>query len=84
MQTHTVDSVSVFIFDPAKTVVDCFRFRQHVGLDLTLEGLHNVVRFDKVKPAQIVDYTREVRIWSVLRPYLEAVIADSANLGNRI
>ena len=56
VQTHTVDDVSVPIFEPAKTVVDCFRFRQHVGLDVALEGLHNVIRSGKVKPAQIVRY----------------------------
>ena len=78
VQTHTVDGVSVPIFDPAKTVVDCFRFRQHVGLDVALEGLHNVMRSGKVKPAQIVDYARDTRIWSVLRPYLETVVADGA------
>ena len=76
VQTHIVDGVSVPIFDPAKTVVDCFRFRQRVGLDVALEGLHNVVRSGKAKPAQIIDYAREIRIWSVLRPYLETVVAD--------
>ena len=78
VQTHTIDGVSVPIFDPAKTVVDCFRFRQHVGLDVALEGLHNVMRSGKVKPAQIVRYARDTRIWSVLRPYLETVVADGA------
>ena len=78
VQTHTVDGVSVPIFDPAKTIVDCFRFRQHVGLDVALEGLHNVMRSGKVKPAQIVGYARDTRIWSVLRPYLETVVADGA------
>ncbi len=78
VQTHTVDGVSVPIFDPAKTVVDCFRFRQHVGLDVALEGLHNVVRSGKARPARIVDYARDTRIWSVLRPYLETVVADGA------
>lgn len=78
VQSHTVDGVSVRIFDPAKTVVDCFRFRQHVGLDVALEGLHNVVRSGKAMPAQIVDYARDIRIWSVLRPYLETVVADGA------
>ena len=78
VQTHTVDGVSVPVFDPAKTVVDCFRFRQHVGLDVALEGLHNVMRSGKAKPPQIVRYARDTRIWSVLRPYLETVVADDA------
>ena len=78
VQAHAIDGVSVPIFDAAKTVVDCFRFRQHVGLDVALEGLHNVVRSGKAKPAQIVGYARDIRIWSVLRPYLETVVAGGA------
>lgn len=78
VQSHTIDGVSVPIFDPAKTVVDCFRFRQHIGLDIALEGLHNVIKSGKAKPVQIVDYARDTRIWSVLRPYLETVVADGA------
>lgn len=76
VQTHTIDRVSVPIFNPAKTVLDCFRFRKHVGFDVALEGLHNVTRSGKVKPAEIVQYARDTRIWSVLRPYLETVVAD--------
>ena len=88
VQTHTVDGVSVPIFDPAKTVVDCFRFRQHVGLDVALEGLHNVVRSGKAKPAQIVDYARDIRIWLGVKASrnLEDAVALSrsfAHLGRR-
>ncbi len=78
VQTHIIDRVSVPIFDPARSVVDCFRFRQYVGLDVALEGLHNVIRSGKAKPSQIVDYARDFRIWSVLRPYLEAVVVDGS------
>ena len=78
VQIHTIDRVPVPIFDPAKTVVDCFRFRRLVGLDVSLEGLHNVVRSGKAKPSELVGYAREIRIWSVLRPYLKAVVADGA------
>ena len=78
VEIHSIDGVSVPIFNPAKTVVDCFRFRKHVGLDVALEGLHRVVRSEKAKPAEIVQYARDTRIWSVLRPYLETVVADGA------
>lgn len=78
MQVHTIDGVAVPIFNPAKTVVDCFRFRQHIGLDVALEGLHTAVKSGKARPTQIVYYARETRIWSVLSPYLEAVVADGA------
>lgn len=78
VETHTIDRVSVPVFDPAKTVVDCFRYRKHVGLDVALEGLRNVIRSDKAKPAEVVQYARDMRIWSVLRPYLEMAVADGA------
>ena len=78
VEMHSIDGVAVPIFNPAKTVVDCFRFRRHVGFDVALEGLHSVMRSEKAKPAEIVQYARETRIWSVLRPYLETVVADGA------
>ena len=78
VEMHRIDGVAVPIFNPAKTVVDCFRFRKHVGFDVVLEGLHRVVRSEKAKPAEIVQYARDTRIWSVLRPYLETVVADGA------
>ena len=78
VETRIVDGVPVPIFGPAKTVVDCFRYRKHVGLDVALEGLRNVIRSDKAKPAEIVQYARDMRIWSVLRPYLEMAVADGA------
>ena len=78
VEIHTVDGVAVPIFNPAKTVVDCFRFRKLVGFDVALEGLHNVIKPGKTKPAEIIRYARDTRIWSVLRPYLETVVADGA------
>ena len=78
VEVHRIDGVEVPIFNPAKTVVDCFRFRKHVGFDVALAGLHSVMRSGQAKPAEIVQYARETRIWSVLRPYLETVVADGA------
>ena len=78
VEIHSIDGVSVPIFSAAKTVVDCFRFRKHVGLDVALEGLHGVARSGQANTAEIVRYARDTRIWSILRPYLEAVVADGA------
>ncbi len=78
VEIHNIDGVPVPIYNPAKTVVDCFRFRKLVGFNVALEGLHNVVKPGKAKPAEIVRFARATRIWSVLRPYLETVVADGA------
>jgi predicted transcriptional regulator of viral defense system len=76
IDTQIIDSVPVKIFDPAKTVVDCFRYRRSVGIDVALEGLRMALRSRKASPAKIADYARDLRIWSVVRPYLESMAAD--------
>jgi len=76
IKTHIIDSVPVRLFDPAKTVVDCFRYRRTVGLDVALEALRMALRSRKATPDAIARYARTLRIWSVLRPYLESTVAD--------
>ena len=76
LETHSIDAVPVRIFDPAKSIVDCFRFRSAVGLDVALEALRMGWRSRKAKPDDIVRYAQQLRIWSVVRPYLESVVAD--------
>ncbi len=77
VETHNnIDSVPVRIFDPAKTVVDCFRYRRSVGIDVALEALRMALRSRKARPAKIAEYAQNLRIWSVVRPYLEGMAAD--------
>jgi predicted transcriptional regulator of viral defense system len=76
IDTHIIDSVAVRITDPAKTVVDCFRYRKTVGLDVALEALRMALRSSKASPDQITHYARNLRIWTVIRPYLESLAAD--------
>lgn len=76
VETHTIDGVPVRIFDPAKTIVDCFRYRRSVGADVALEALRMGLRARKARAARIAHYARELRIRSVVRPYLESMAAD--------
>ena len=75
-EIQTIDSIPVKIFDPAKSIVDSFRFRNAVGLDVALEALRMGWRSRKAKPDDIANYAQALRIWSVVRPYLESVVAD--------
>ncbi|MGI9506711.1 MAG: type IV toxin-antitoxin system AbiEi family antitoxin domain-containing protein [Geminicoccaceae bacterium] len=76
VETHMIDSVPVKIFHPAKTIVDCFRFRNKVGLDVALEALRMGWRSRKASSDEITDYAQKLRAWNVIRPYLESVVAD--------
>lgn len=78
VERHTVEGVNVAVFSPAKTIVDCFRYRNKIGLDVALEGLRQGLRSRKVTPDQLWQFARDARIWSVIKPYLEAMVADGA------
>jgi predicted transcriptional regulator of viral defense system len=79
VETRTVEGVSVRITGPARTVVDCFRFRSRVGLDVALEALRESLRGRHTTGEQIRRAAEACRALTVVRPYLEAV-SLSANL----
>lgn len=70
---HVIDGVPVRITNPARTIVDLFRYRRKTGLNLAIEGLREALRGRKATPAQIAHYAEEANIWKVVQPYLEAV-----------
>lgn len=76
VKTVAIDGAPVRIFTPAKTVVDCFRYRSTVGLDVALEALRMALRARKATPDAIATMAKKLRIWTVIAPYLESVVAD--------
>jgi predicted transcriptional regulator of viral defense system len=68
-----IDGVNVRVYDLPKTVVDCFRFRNKIGLDVAVESLNEAIKRKGVRPAELLRYARLCRIESVLLPYLEAI-----------
>lgn len=76
IETHDIEGVAVRIFDVPKTVVDCFRYRNKIGLDVALEGMREALKNRRCRPDDIRHYALELRAWSSLRPYLEATLAD--------
>lgn len=77
IEAHVIEGVGVRIYDPAKTVVDCFRYRNKIGLDVALEGLGEAIRQRRARPEDVVRYAKACRAWTVIRPYLEAVVSDA-------
>ena len=84
IEEHLVGGVSVPIYCPAKTVIDLFRYRKQAGvryrnspgLNLAIEGLREALRQRKATPADIARYAEEAGIGNVVRPYLDAMIAN--------
>lgn len=73
VETRMVEGVTVRITSPAKTVADCFRFRRHVGLEVALAALRDYLRSRKGNIDELVVAARADRIYSFMRPYLEAL-----------
>ena len=67
--------VSVSITSPARTVVDCFRYRNKVGMDVAMEALRDAVRSRKTTVDEISRAAEVCRIRTVIGPYLEALSA---------
>jgi predicted transcriptional regulator of viral defense system len=78
VERHRIENVDVPITDPARAIVDCFRYRTKVGLDVAMEGLREGLRRRRCTPDQLWQYARRARVWSVMRPYVEAMVSDVA------
>lgn len=73
IESVEVDGVSVSVFNPAKTVADCFKYRNKIGLDVALEALSAAYRARRVTMDDLWHYAKIDRVHNVMRPYLEAL-----------
>jgi predicted transcriptional regulator of viral defense system len=73
-EEHTVDGVQVKVYGPAKTVADCFKFRNKVGLDVALEALRDCWRARRATMDELWAAARVCRMANVMRPYLESLV----------
>ncbi len=71
VEEHSIEGVTVRITNPAKTVADCFKFRNKVGLDIALEALRDAWRKRKVTMVELDRFAATNRVTNVMRPYLE-------------
>lgn len=68
-----IDGVQVPVFNPAKTVADCFKYRNKIGLDVALEALRDGWSQRKLTMDALWHYATVNRVANVMRPYLESV-----------
>lgn len=73
IEQHQVEGVAVRVYSPAKTVADCFKFRNKIGLDVALEALKDSIRQKKASVNEIYRYAKICRVSNVIRPYMEAL-----------
>ncbi len=73
VELHIVDGVPVHVTGVAKTVVDCFKYRNKIGLDVALEALREAWRAKRTTSDELWDYATLCRVANVMRPYLESL-----------
>lgn len=72
-EEHIVDDVIIRIIGVAKTVADCFKYRNKIGLDVALEALRDVWYEKCVTSDEIWRYAKVCRVANVTRPYLDSL-----------
>lgn len=75
IEEHVIEGVRVPVYSPAKTVADCFRYRNKIGLDVAIEALRECLRAQRCNRNDLWHYAGVCRVQNVIRPYLEAVTA---------
>jgi len=71
---HNVEGVPVRIYNPAKTVADCFKYRNKIGLDVAIEALREVIRGRRCTTDDLWRYAKICRVTKIMRPYMEAIV----------
>jgi len=74
IETHTMDNVDIKVYSVAKTIADCFKFRNKIGMDVALEALREGLRYKRCTPEEILRFARINRVERVILPYVEALI----------
>src|SRR5690606_12755497 len=74
VQEYVVEGVTVRVYSPAKTVADCFKYRNKIGIDVAIEALRDCLRQRKATADELWQAAKVCRMTNVMRPYLEATV----------
>lgn len=74
IETHQIDNTAVQVYSAEKTLADCFKYRNKIGMDTVLEALTLYRDQYRPKPGKLIEYAKVCRVEKVMRPYLEALL----------
>lgn len=72
VEEHIIENIRIRVYNPAKTVADCFKYRNKIGLDVAMEALKDCLDKKQCTIDQLWEYARLCRVSNVMRPYLES------------
>lgn len=74
VDTHSIESIPIKVYNMEKTVADCFKFRHRLGLDVALEALKQYRKRRRPQTHLLLKYARINRVERIMKPYLEALL----------
>jgi predicted transcriptional regulator of viral defense system len=74
VEKHLIEGVSVKVYNKAKTIADCFKYRNKIGLDIALEALKDCRQRKLCTNDQLWEYAKLCRVSNIMKPYLEAIL----------
>jgi predicted transcriptional regulator of viral defense system len=74
IETHRLEGHAVRVYSLARTVADCFRFRNTIGLDVALEALKEAWRSRRLKMDELNRIAKQLRVNRVMQPYIETIV----------
>lgn len=74
VEEHSIDGVSVKIYNAEKTLADCFKYRNKIGLDVCIEALKLYKSRKKVNVQEIIKFAKICRVYKIITPHLESIL----------
>jgi predicted transcriptional regulator of viral defense system len=74
IEVHKISGVDINIYSPEKTVVDCFKYRNKIGLDVAIEALKFWRKKKNARINKLIEYAKICRVYNVIKPYAEAML----------
>jgi predicted transcriptional regulator of viral defense system len=74
VKEYQIDGVTVRVSSIEKTIADCFKYRNKIGLDVALAALHEAYKAGKINRDRLWHYAAVCRVSNVMRPYIESIV----------
>ncbi len=74
IETHQLENDEINVYCISKTVADCFKYRNKIGLDVAIEALKDVIQNKRATIAEIIHYAEICRVKEIMRPYMESLV----------
>ena len=74
IEQHSIENTTVRVYSAEKTLADCFKYRNKIGMDTVLEALELYRERMKPKPRKLIEFARVCRVEKTMRPYLEIAL----------